>query len=98
MVNSWIESKMEAPAGDLTAAIHRPSGDTVARPGTDEITRYATGRAEPVGEAVTATVDAGVTLGATDVFGAVVPGVGAATHADTLSDITSARACLFTSG
>jgi hypothetical protein len=51
-----------------------------------------------VGEAVTATVVAGGTLGATDVVGAVVPGVGAATHADTLNDIASARTCLFTGG
>src|SRR5688572_16326074 len=77
IVNSWIVSKIEPPDAGLRAAIHFPSGDTVARPGTDDIIRYAT-RGEAVGVLVTAMVGPGVALAATEAVGDTV-GVGAAT-------------------
>jgi hypothetical protein len=94
IVNSWIVSNIEPPAAGLRAAIHLPSGDTVARPGTDDISLFATGRAEAVGVPVAAMVGAGVALVADDVVGAT-EGAGAA-HADAKSDTARTTTWFFT--
>lgn len=95
IVNSWIVSKIEPLDGRVRATIHFPSGDTVARPGTDDITRYATGRAEAVGVLLTATVGLGVALAAAEAVGDPV-GVGAAMQADAHSNTASPTTTLFT--
>jgi len=90
IVNSWIASKIEPLEGRVRATIHFPSGDTVARPGTDEITRYATGRVVAVGVLLTAMVGAAVALDMTETVGDAV-GAGAATHAGAQTNTASAR-------
>lgn len=61
----------------------------MAKPGTDGINRYATGRVVPAGAIVTAMLGVGVALDATDRFGVGV-GAGAATQAEAQRDSATA--------